>query len=147
MIEPAKNPFAKKIQASNPFAKPQPPSGTGTKALEAIKSTSFFERVDTIESSGIGAGVKTKTHPKRKESGGGKQQTLFPVKVPKESPAESVVTETETPTETEMEMDDGMDVEESEMQEAQAPSIVGESLVCPSPLSLIPCEYLSEMRS
>lgn len=66
------------------------------KPLDAIKSTSFFDRVDTIESSGVGAGA---TGPKasaksskqgggrlsNKEGksgteGGGKQQTLFSLK-------------------------------------------------------------------
>jgi chromosome transmission fidelity protein 4 len=135
LTEPAKNPFAKKPPASNPFAKPALP--TGTKALEASKSTSFFERVDNIESSGVGAGVKTTRHPKRKESGGGKQQTLFPMKSKsKDAEKEEVEVEVdetmiETPTE---EMD--VEVESEELQEAQAPSIVGDSLVCLSvPLS------------
>jgi hypothetical protein len=73
--------------------------------------------------------VRTTRHPKRKESGGGKQQTLFPMKskskdVEKEDVDESM---TETPTE---EMD--VEVESEELQEAQAPSIVGDSFVCPS---------------
>ena len=49
MVETNKNPFAKKSQpSSNPFAKPAAP-----KPLDAIKSTSFFEGVDNIESSGV----------------------------------------------------------------------------------------------
>jgi hypothetical protein len=79
--------------------------------------------------------VKTTRHPKRKESGGGKQQTLFPMKSKsKEAEKEEVeVDETmiETPTE---EMD--VEVESEELQEAQAPSIVGDSLVCPSSSSV-----------
>jgi hypothetical protein len=78
----------------------------------------------------VGAGVKTTRHPKRKESGGGKQQTLFPMKSKsKDAEVEAEVDETmiETPTE---EMD--VEVESEELQEAQAPSIVGDSLVCPS---------------
>jgi len=68
--------------------------------------------------------VKTTRHPKRKESGGGKQQTLFPMKsAPKEVEVEETMIE--TPTEE-------MEVESEELQEAQAPSIVGDSLVCPS---------------
>jgi hypothetical protein len=73
--------------------------------------------------------VKTTRHPKRKESGGGKQQTLFPMKSKsKEAEKEEVeVDETmiETPTE---EMD--VEVESEELQEAQAPSIVDDSPVC-----------------
>ncbi len=42
-----KNPFAKKAQPPNPFAKSAPPP---ERALSSIKSTSFFERVDNIES-------------------------------------------------------------------------------------------------
>jgi chromosome transmission fidelity protein 4 len=42
----AKNPFAKKAAAGNPFAKP-----AASKPLDAIKSKSFFARVDDIESS------------------------------------------------------------------------------------------------
>jgi hypothetical protein len=81
----------------------------------------------------VGAGVKTTRHPKRKESGGGKQQTLFPMKSKsKDAEKEEVEVEgdesmIETPTK-EMEMD----AESEELQEAQAPSIVGDSLVCPS---------------
>ena len=70
--------------------------------------------------------MKTTRHPKRKESGGGKQQTLFPMKsAPKEVEVEETMIETTTPTEE-------MEVESEELQEAQAPSIVGDSLVCPS---------------
>jgi hypothetical protein len=82
----------------------------------------------------VGAGVKTTRHPKRKESGGGKQQTLFPMKSKsKDAEVEAEVDETmiETPTE---EMD--VEVESEELQEAQAPSIVGDSLVCPSSSSV-----------
>jgi hypothetical protein len=94
--------------------------------------------VDTIESSGVGAGVKTTRHPKRKESGGGKQQTLFPMKSEsKDAEKEEVeVDETmiETPTPNE-EMD--VEVESEELQEAQAPSIVDDSLVCLSSSSFL----------
>ena len=72
--------------------------------------------------------MKTTRHPKRKESGGGKQQTLFPMKsAPKEVEVEETMIETTSPTE-EMEVE----VESEELQEAQASSIVGDSLVCPS---------------
>ena len=46
-----KNPFVKKPPGSNPFAKPAVP-----RPLDAIKSTSFFDRVDNIESSGVPKG-------------------------------------------------------------------------------------------
>jgi chromosome transmission fidelity protein 4 len=52
LLGAAKNPFAKKAAlGSNPFAKP-----AVAKPLNAIKSTSFFERVDNIESSGAPKG-------------------------------------------------------------------------------------------
>ena len=47
LIPAPKNPFAKKAQGSNPFAKPT----GGAKPLDGVKSTSFFDRIDTIESS------------------------------------------------------------------------------------------------
>jgi len=84
--------------------------------------------------------MKTTRHPKRKESGGGKQQTLFPRKSsPKDKETEVEETMIETPTE-EMEVE----VESEELQEAQAPSIVGDSLVCPSfpPHSPLLCSSL-----
>jgi hypothetical protein len=68
--------------------------------------------------------VKTTRHPKRKESGGGKQQTLFPMKS-KSRDVETEESMAETPTPVE-----DMEVESEELQEAQAPSIVGDSLVC-----------------
>nr|XP_031860604.1 uncharacterized protein CI109_003935 [Kwoniella shandongensis]KAA5527676.1 hypothetical protein CI109_003935 [Kwoniella shandongensis] len=93
-----KNPFAKKQAGSNPFAKP---SGGG-KALDAIKSTSFFERVDNIESSGAPKSAKPKTGGVGKVKGKeatGKQTTLFgagvtkrPAPAPKQS-GESFSTE------------------------------------------------------
>lgn len=66
-----KNPFAKKA-AANPFAK-----GQG-RALDGVKSTSFFERVDDIESSGRPS--KRKPAVKKDKGGaggGGKQATLL----------------------------------------------------------------------
>lgn len=64
---PPKNPFAKKDKpAGNPFAK-------AGRALDSVKSTSFFERVDNIESSGRPA----KRPLKKKEKGAPRQATLF----------------------------------------------------------------------
>ena len=51
IVGASKNPFTKKPPGSNPFAKP-----AVAKPLDAIKSTSFFERVDNIESSGASKG-------------------------------------------------------------------------------------------
>jgi hypothetical protein len=80
--------------------------------------------------------VKTTRHPKRKESGGGKQQTLFPMKSKsKDAEVEAEVDADETMIETPTEEMD-VEVESEELQEAQAPSIVGDSLVCLSLLLL-----------
>ena len=49
-----KNPFAKRPAGSNPFARP-----AVAQPLDTIKSTSFFERVDNIESSGPAKGEIT----------------------------------------------------------------------------------------
>jgi len=123
--EPAKNPFAKK-SGGNPFAKP-----AIAKPLDAIKSTSFFDRVDTIESSG--PPVVPRSKPKTKKTTGeglgqGKQQKLFAPPRPALAPQESLAM-------TETDPDESMDVEEEqveeseEMQEAQGP-LLEESLVC-----------------
>ena len=54
----AKNPFAKKtVPGSNPFAKQ-----ATVRPLDALKSTSFFERVDNIELSGAPKGGSTIHH-------------------------------------------------------------------------------------
>jgi hypothetical protein len=81
--------------------------------------------------------VKTTRHPKRKESGGGKQQTLFPMKSSKSKDVEKEEAETEeSMVETPTPIED-MEIESEELQEAQAPSIVGDSLVCLLPLSYL----------
>lgn len=87
-----KNPFAKKAAAaSNPFARQ-----AVAKPLDSMKSTSFFERVDNIELSGvpkgtsallnrvhqlIGTSASSKPKPKAKpKDAGGKQATLVGMK-------------------------------------------------------------------
>ena len=69
-----KNPFAKKSAPSNPFAKP-----AVAKPLDSVKSQSFFERVDDIETG------KPKTKAKMAKglnghAANGKQTTLVGVK-------------------------------------------------------------------
>ncbi|WRT64744.1 uncharacterized protein IL334_001678 [Kwoniella shivajii] len=125
-----KNPFAKKAVGSNPFAKPS--GGTG-KQLENIKSTSFFERVDDINSSGISkSSTKSKPIPKTKgKEANGKQTTLFGAGVtkrpaPKTTADSFVSTETEG-DEEETQRDEEEDerttgiLEESNVQETMSP--------------------------
>lgn len=108
------------------------------KPLDAIKSTSFFDRVDNIESTGPASNTNTSTKPKSKVTksnkkeestgGSGKQQTLFslksaPMSKPGLGPTESIAM-------TETDPDESMDnMEESEeMQEAQG--VITQSPVC-----------------
>ncbi|ORX33917.1 hypothetical protein BD324DRAFT_584077 [Kockovaella imperatae] len=78
-----KNPFAKKsAPGSNPFAKP-----AVARPLDAIKSTSFFERVDNIESSGVAKSKQSSCHRVKDvkavaAGSGGKQTTLLGMKKP-----------------------------------------------------------------
>nr|ODN89447.1 chromosome transmission fidelity protein 4 [Cryptococcus depauperatus CBS 7841] len=72
-----KNPFAKKSDTfgSNPFTK----NGI-SKPLDAVKSKSFFNRVDDLEANGAPKPKKTKINKEKAESlSGGRQQTLFGV--------------------------------------------------------------------
>ncbi|KAL1411681.1 DNA polymerase alpha accessory factor Mcl1 [Vanrija albida] len=118
--EGPKNPFAKKPPGSNPFAKP-----AVAKPLDSVKSTSFFERVDTIEGA-KGGKPKAKAVPLPTKASG-KQTTLFgfpPSSNSQRRPAikqrESILTETETETETEDERVRGHGsgpLEETQVQE------------------------------
>ncbi|EIW71228.1 hypothetical protein TREMEDRAFT_28047 [Tremella mesenterica DSM 1558] len=69
--EAPKNPFAKKTHG-NPFAK-----AATARPLDAIKSTSFFDRVDDIEASGMTKAKPKKAKENVKPHGQGKQTTLF----------------------------------------------------------------------
>lgn len=126
MVDAPKNPFAKKA-GGNPFAKP-----AVAKPLDAIKSTSFFDRVDDIESTGPTPGSKPRAKGVKKEkvaetaSGGGKQQTLFSLKA---APSKLGPTESIAMTETDPEETQTMEDESEEMQEAQG--VLEDSLVNP----------------
>ncbi|KAK8847432.1 hypothetical protein IAR55_005290 [Kwoniella newhampshirensis] len=129
-----KNPFAKKQAGSNPFAKP---SG-GSKPLDAIKSTSFFERVDNIELSGAPkASAKTKNGATSKgkskdANGAGKQTTLFGAGVTKKSLPVPVPKQSGESFTTEMNEEETEDVEET-MRDDSPPTtgILEESNVQP----------------
>lgn len=118
----AKNPFAKKA-AGNPFAKP-----AVAKPLDAIKSTSFFDRVDTIESSGAAAGGAAKK-PKHKKTApapaptdkAGGQQTLFSYNKPSLGPKGSIAMTETDPEEVPETMP--QEDESEELQEAQPISV------------------------
>ncbi|WWC86877.1 uncharacterized protein L201_001756 [Kwoniella dendrophila CBS 6074] len=137
-----KNPFAKKALGSNPFAKPSP----GTKPLDQVKSTSFFDRVDDINSSGVSkAPTKSKMSSKgavkgKEANGTGKQTTLFgagvtqrpaPAPLPKSTADSFVSTETEGDYEETQQDDEdeeeetvehrGGILEESNVQETMSP--------------------------
>ncbi|ORY30355.1 hypothetical protein BCR39DRAFT_529347 [Naematelia encephala] len=118
----AKNPFAKKIQGSNPFAK-----AAVAKPLDAIKSTSFFERVDDIELSGVPKSAKPRITKKTavEKPGQGKQTTLLGMKKMAAPPRAESGTEASDMEETQRDDDVPSGVlEESQVQE----TIVEESM-------------------
>ncbi|TYJ56899.1 hypothetical protein B9479_002344 [Cryptococcus floricola] len=109
---PAKNPFAKKPAGSNPFAK----SSGGATPLDGKKSTSFFDRVDKLETDGV---PKTKKMSKKEKAAetaasGGKQTSLFAAGISKKSKK----ADPETPVE-----------EEEERQETDIGDDAAETLV------------------
>ncbi|WVQ83266.1 hypothetical protein IAT38_005405 [Cryptococcus sp. DSM 104549] len=108
-----KNPFAKKAQGSNPFAK-----SSGSKPLDAVKSTSFFDKVDTIEAAPPKP-AKTKAKSKAKENAtgpGSKQTTLFGAGMTKKPAAKQPVVESpqdEEETQQDEEMEETLGEEDS----------------------------------
>jgi len=116
MANGAKNPFAKKAAVSNPFAKP-----AATRALDSIKSTSFFDRVDNIEASGVSKAA-ARSKPKKTESkASGKQTTLLGMQ--KMAPPKPVLSHHDSlaSTETESEFDETGDGLAGVLQESQVP--------------------------
>ncbi|WVQ75997.1 hypothetical protein IAR50_005633 [Cryptococcus sp. DSM 104548] len=106
---PAKNPFAKKpaVSGSNPFAK----SSGGATPLDGKKSTSFFDRVDKLETDGAPKTKRSskKEHADESAASGGKQTSLFAAGISRQSNK----TESETPTEKERQAAVGEEAEES----------------------------------
>ncbi|WWD07638.1 hypothetical protein V865_005739 [Kwoniella europaea PYCC6329] len=127
-----KNPFAKKPAGSNPFARP----ATGSKPLDQVKSTSFFDRVDDINSSGVSkASAKTKNPLKGKSReipGTGKQTTLFGAGVTKRPaivPNSMTTADSFVSTETEDDYEETQREDEDEAVVESRPGILEESNV------------------
>ena len=124
-----KNPFAKKA-SSNPFTKP-----ASAKPLDAVKSTSFFDRVDELETGGGAKGAKRAKRDKAEkgEKGAGpKQSTLFGMKkgnVTRPPPA-PIQAEPESLASTVTETGDDEEDAEEETQGSYAPAgVLEESMV------------------
>ncbi|OWZ76111.1 chromosome transmission fidelity protein 4 [Cryptococcus neoformans Tu401-1] len=124
----AKNPFASRksnVPASNPFAK----GSNGGKPLDAIKSTSFFDRVDDLESNGAPKPKKTKAKKEKITEGatsgaGGKQTTLFGAGITKKTSSNKSLNE--TTIEWESDRDTETLVPETLMEEMQETPAVEE---------------------